>query len=221
MIHQKSQNLNQDKAEILGLLCAEGSYYNYVSSYWYFDKCRKKQYFRNDKTIGIDFSNNDSKIQKRFINLLKEVYEYELKVTGIKTARKIKIRKRNVIQDILKYTKIGCDKWIVPYGIINSSKNIRCAFLRGYFLGDGNFYRKKQFIITFVSINKKAINQIQDLLKSLDIESVLYGPYNEKSSKRPIFRLRIIRKKEIFNFIKMIGSNTKFNVGDMPEWLNG
>lgn len=53
--------ISPDLAEIIGLLCAEGSYILQYSSYWGKDK-GKARYYKNDKSERIEFYNNDTKL---------------------------------------------------------------------------------------------------------------------------------------------------------------
>jgi len=127
--------MSPEKAEILGLLCAEGSYYNYISNYWEYDKRRKKKYLRkNKRSEGIEFNNNDYALLNRFLKLLEKVYSYKRRVIGVEKSRKIVIKRQNVVIDILKYTllyRLRINKKLETYKFIktiNSNKFKARAF---------------------------------------------------------------------------------------------
>lgn len=184
MIQQKSQNLNPEKAEILGLLCAEGSHCKYTSKFVEFDKRRGKSYNRIQHKEFIEFSNNDPVLQNHFIQLLKSVYNYERKVTGVTKAKKVTIIKKDVIKDILLFGDFGYMKWRVPSEILYSKPKIKIAFLKGFYEGDGikpNFNKNGSIRrVRFCSKNKNGLKQLMKLLSDLNIKSNIYLSSRER-----------------------------------------
>ena len=120
MIQQKSQNLNPEKAEILGLLCAEGSYYNYLSVCNEFFKNRGKYYTIIKMIEAIEFTNLDWQLLTHFRNLMFSVYNYAPGTTGVKTSLKIRIKRKTIIEDLIKFTEFGCMKWKVPKELLKN-----------------------------------------------------------------------------------------------------
>jgi len=172
--------MTQEKAEIIGFLCAEGSHYNYICNYWNYDHRRNNSYFRVTRHEGIDFGNNNPLILNRFLYLLKKCYKYERRVTGVPNAKKIVIGKKLIIKDLLKFTDYGHLKWRIPNFIFNTrNKILKLYFLRGFYEGDGvrpDLNKKKNLIIRvrFRSTNLIGLKQIIKLLKDLNIKSNLH-----------------------------------------------
>mgnify|MGYP001589606888 CR=1 FL=1 len=191
--------INTEIAEIIGLLCAEGSYHNYSKKYWEYYKDRNKHYFRNRKTVYIQFANYDKKLLAHFRGLIKRVYNYDASLSW----DRIRICKRRVIKNLLNYTKYGHLKWKIPKDIINGSKIIKIRFLRGYFDGDGTAVNS----MGFFSTNKKSLKKVSMILKSLSVENTFNGPIIRKDRK-PSYYI-YIRRKHQEKFLKMINPVSK------------
>lgn len=213
MIQQKFQNLNPEKAEILGLLCAEGSHYNYTTIYNEYFKNRGKYYTLIRNIEAIEFTNLDKGLLQHFRKLMLSVYNYAPRPTGIKTSLKIRIKKKVVIEDLLSYTDFGCTKWSVPKELFNSNKENLCAFIRGLFDGDGTL---QKYFVKLVSVNYEAVTDTSKILKQLGIESKVLGPYQQKGNRKSYYNL-IIPKEYISKFKDIIGS---FNNAGMAETRN-
>jgi len=172
--------MTQEKAEIIGFLCAEGSHYDYICRYWNYDHRRNNSYFRITRQEGIEFSNNNVILLNRFLFLLKKCYEYERRITGIHDATKVAIKRKVVVKDLLSFTNYGHLKWRIPKIILNTrNKRLKIAFLRGYYEGDGvrpDLNKKKNLIIRvrFGSTNLIGLKQVIKLLKDLNIKSNLH-----------------------------------------------
>lgn len=174
-------------AEILGLLCAEGCHVVSYSSYTGLDK-GKTRFYKNKKSERIEFSSKDMKLLVRFKFLIKRAFGYKVNITK---DNKINICKRAIIKSLLNHTPLGNEKWRVPGFIINSSKNIKLAFLRGYFDGDGTASNRMRFF----SINYKGIKQICKLLTDLQVKHTLQGPVLKKG-KKPSYVIQISEKEK-------------------------
>jgi len=94
MIQQKSQDLNPEKAEILGLLCAEGSHYSYITVYNEFFKNRGRYYTLIRNVEAVEFTNLDDKLLQHFRNLMLKIYNYAPRPTGVNISMKIRIKKK-------------------------------------------------------------------------------------------------------------------------------
>jgi len=186
------QNINPEKAEIIGFLCAEGSYYDYISKYWSYDHRRNKRYFRVTRQEGIEFGNNNILLLNRFLFLLKKCYNYERRVTGVPKAKKVVIKKILVMRDLLSFTEYGYMKWRVPDDILKTKdKEIKIAFLRGFYEGDGirPDVNKRNIItkVRFSSKNLIGLRQVSQLLKDLNIKAYLHF----SSKKRKEYELGV------------------------------
>jgi hypothetical protein len=69
-------DITPEKAEILGLLCAEGNYRGYISIYFEKNRKRKAVYLRECWKEIIEFSNTDISLLNHFVNLLFKEYGY-------------------------------------------------------------------------------------------------------------------------------------------------
>ena len=173
------ERLDPMKAELIGLLRGEGSYYNSCSTYLQYYPERKKTYIkRNKRTIYIQFANHDTNLLKHFKNLVKIVYSYELSLNF----DRIRICKRSIIEDLLKYSKYGYLNWDVPFEILKGSEDLKIGFLRGFFDGEGTVSNT----IRMFSTNKEALKKVSLLLDQLNIKNTFNGPYC-KENRKPYF----------------------------------
>ncbi len=178
--------LTENKAEIIGLLCAEGNYYDRRISYLQYDKNRKKSYYRkNKRCVYIQFSNHDPRLLKRFKFLMEIKYKYSPNINK----DRIRICNREVIRELISYSNYGCLNWRASSDFLNNKKLI-CRFLHGYFEGDGHFSNKK---IVFSSSNIIGLKQVKVLLNKLDINTTLQGPFIRENKKNS-YHLYIKRK---------------------------
>ncbi len=169
--------MDGNKAEVIGLLCAEGNYYDERSSYFQYYPERKKSYFkRNKRTVYIQFANFDEKLLKRFQHLIKKVYGYSPRLNS----DRVRICRRKAITDLLKFTNYGCLNWKMPPQILKN-KNLLSRFIKGYFEGDGSHCKNK---ICFSSSNYKGLTQVKKGLEILKIKSSLYGPYQRRGKEK-------------------------------------
>ncbi|MBI2542567.1 MAG: hypothetical protein HYW24_00045 [Candidatus Aenigmarchaeota archaeon] len=200
--------LTKEKAEILGLLCAEGTHYEYVSVETKFDKRRGKYYTHSRIREQIEFGNLNKLLLKHFQYLLINVYKYPTKITGIPTSLKIHITKKDIMKDLLKYTDFNSDRWSVPNEVLTGSLEIKAAFIRGLYEGDGTklqFANKTTPYVDFHMKNPTGLDSVAILLKSLGVNTrfwksdygrlVIYGLDDVRKFSRTI--------KPIFKRIKL------------------
>ena len=209
MIIKKS--ITGDLAEILGLLCAEGSYRDYYSNYFEFDKRRNKHYYRkNHRQRIMEFNNKNPVLLNFFVDLLqKEFNNYISRIYISKgDVKRVSIKKTDIINCILCYTSIGCCKWKVPEAIINGDKNIQIRFIRGYFNGDGCIDKSKDGKVRFrfTSVNESGIKSVSEMLKTLEINNNLNGPYL-RENRRPCFEILILRESNQTFINKILSHN--------------
>lgn len=198
-------NMSNEKAEILGLLCAEGTHYEYVSIENRFFPKRGKYYTAIQNKKRIEFSNLNEKLLKRFQLLMKIVYGYKTKITGSSDSRKIHITKNYIIADLLKYTDFGFNKWKVPRKIKNSSPKTKAAFIRGVYEGDGVRVqrRNKSHYLFFDMGNYGGLIGLKELLIELEIKA------NVHKNNRNMFRLMVYGTLNVLKFKKIINPRIK------------
>lgn len=193
-------NITPELAEILGLLCAEGSH---ILSYTnYFEINRGKLRFRkNKKSERIEFYNKDKKLLFHYNQLLNKEFGYYPNVTKW---GKINICKRLIITRIISYTPLGHLSWRVPEIIFDSPDEIKLLFIRGYFDGDGTSSGSSARMF---SVNKEGIYQVSKLLNSLKFKHTVQGPIL-KINRKPGFNLQI-STKEKERFLKAVDPISK------------
>jgi DNA-binding transcriptional regulator WhiA len=187
-----------DKAEILGLLCAEGYYSDAWSAYVVFDKRRCSAYYRCVKRKVVEFSNKNTKLLQRFQDLINNVYGFVPNVSiSKKRTPKIVLTRKNVVSDLVSYSNFGLERWVVPETIFNGSNIAKLRFIRGFFDGDGSFSKN---CLSLYSSNKDALFDIYKMLCLLKFHSNFRGPYKNEGKKdmyeiyiRSVSRERFIR----------------------------
>lgn len=202
-------NITPEKAEILGLLCAEGNYRGCIDTYFEKSKKRNAIYLRERWKEIIEFSNTSIPLLERFVKLLFIEYGYKPNIVrNNNNVFRVCITKNKVIRDLLRHTDFGCLKWKVPSIILDSNfSSIKSSFIRGFFDGDGSVDFTADNIprIRFGSSNKKALESMCKLLDYFDFDYSLNGPYFT-DDKLPSFEL-LIKTKSVKRFINLIGSN--------------
>ena len=93
----KKTKITPQFAEIIGLLCAEGSHIVSYSSYWGKDR-GKDRFYKNDKSEIIEFTNKDNKLLLHYQNLLLKEFNYDAKPTK---HYKVNICKMSIIKNII------------------------------------------------------------------------------------------------------------------------
>ncbi len=188
------KNLTPEFAEIIGLLCAEGSHIISYSSYFGKDR-DKKRFYKNDKSERIEFTNKDTKLLLHYSNLLLKQFDYSTRITK---HFKVNICKMSIIKNITSYTKLGHTNWKVPDFVLTSNDETKEAFIRGYFDGDGTISKS----IRFFSTNNNGLNQVFQLLVDLG-----FKPYFEKpmlkENRKPLYVIHI-KQRERERFLSLI-----------------
>ncbi len=194
-------HITPEKAEMLGLLCAEGCHYRYVSRHYEYQPKRQRSFHRVVSKERIEFTNKNEALIQHFQLLVNSCYGYMAKSRKSGSCFKVSIIKKSVIDDILKYTDFGHFKWNVPKEVVKGNINVKAAFVRGFFYGDGSYTNTvKAKRITLWSVNLKGLEQISHMLDSLKIEHHIYS-YNPKKPWKTIFNIAIYKRKMLSRFI--------------------
>ena len=175
-------------AEILGLLCAEGSHIISYSSYWE-NSGSQKRYRSNKRSERIEFYSKDIKLANHYLSLLENEFSFTFKRTK---HGKINIGNRAIISRITQQTPLGHLKWKIPDSIIKSNRETKVSFLRGFFDGDGTAIN----IVRMFSTNENGINQLSLLLSKLNYRHTIQGPII-KPNRKPHYVLQLSRKDQI------------------------
>lgn len=110
----------------------------------------------------------------------------------------VKVWNRPLIDFIMSQGACGAWVWRVPDFIMNGSFELKQGFLNGFFDGDGySTMHQKHVVIGFRSVNRKGLEDIKELLASLDIHSEIFrsGPFD----------LIIYRLADALKYFKLIG----------------
>jgi len=187
-------------AEIIGLLCAEGSHI--ISYSTYTENRYNKQYVRNNKkSERIEFYNKDKNLSHHYLNLLFKEFGLRFRITK---DDKVNIGNRAVIKRIITETPLGHLNWQVPESVANSNLITKLYFLRGFFDGDGTAVGT----VRFFSTNYGGIHQISGLLKELNYKHTIQGPVS-KPKRKPYYIIQISRKDQ-FRFLEDIQPISKY-----------
>lgn len=161
-------------------ICGDGCMYAYKGHRL---KSELKKHPRNNlikMTYNIEYTNNCKDLLKETIKDFKD--EFNKKATQFKTKNQIRIRGK-WIYDLFKSLGAGKSKeWFISKEITSSSKEVKINWLRAFFDDEAHVSIIKKRIILNI-VNKKGLIQIQNLLKDLEIESSLKGPYRYKKYK--------------------------------------
>ncbi len=179
--------MTPELAEILGLLCAEGSHIVAYSDYWETYK-GKKRFRKNKKSERIEFYNKDEKLLLHYQKLLQKQFAYRANVTK---HGKINIGKNEIIRKIIRFTELGHLKWKIPCQILNSNETSKIAFIRGFFDGDGT----ASGMIRFFSTNENGLKQVSKLLFDVGFPNKFHGPFI-REGRKPHYIIRISRKEK-------------------------
>ena len=140
------------------------------------------------------------------------VYSYSPRATGVHSGvnlnLKIRLIKRNVLQDLLKYTEFGCLKWRLPNEIANGNDEVKAAFLRGYFYGDGCCSNNEVF---FASANETGIKQVSDVLNSLGINHKI-NSYMPKPPRIRKWTIGIRKREMVRKFGSLVITNNNAGI---------
>lgn len=177
--------ISKTLAEILGLLCSEGCHVIAYSSY--FGKERGKlRYHKNKRSERIEFYNKNKELLEHYKRLLKEEFNLD---TNITKHGKINIARREVIRKIIEHTPLGHTAWKVPEAVMIGNDEMKIAFIRGFFDGDGTAIN----VARFFSTNEKGLRQISQVLNTLKILHTTQKPVN-KAGRKPLYSIQISRK---------------------------
>ncbi len=191
--------ISENFAEILGLLCSEGSHIIQYSDYT--EVYRGKTRFRkNKRSERIEFYNKDPILLKHYQHLLQNEFQLNTKITK---HGKINIGTKEIIKKIISHTQLGHLSWKVPKKVIEGSKEVKISFLRGFFDGDGTAVTVSRFFST----NKEGIKEISSLLKELNYRHTFQKP-KKVLERKQLYCLQLSRKDHL-KFLQEINPVSK------------
>ncbi|MFH8087083.1 MAG: LAGLIDADG family homing endonuclease [Candidatus Aenigmatarchaeota archaeon] len=175
---KKYENLVEDKAYILGVLCGDGHI--------------------NPNFIRLEIK-DDEEFIKKFVDSFKNVYGIECDYWYYPKRNTFVtyITSHLICADLRKYGKFGRYDWTLPREVLKSDDNgIIRAFLKGFFDSEGSV---GSYVISVSSVNKKGLIGVKKLLSKLGIRANLIAV-----KKGKYFVLYISRKENIKKFKQLI-----------------
>jgi len=162
-IKDYASRLTKDKAYIIGVLCG--------------DACLKSNRYQ----IKLSILWKDKEFAEKFTDCFYNVYGIRRRPTKEKRFKNghkslyanVTIDSKPAYSDIIQYGRFSTFTWRIPEQIINAHREIKKAFLQGYFDSDGSI-DVKWHAVTADSANHNGLNQIVNLLKSFDVNASIY-----------------------------------------------
>ena len=198
----KVSPLNKDKASLHAYLCGDG----YIAM---------REESNGTIHYEINFFPDDRAMLKNFQNAFFSCY-------GIMPSRirkegkmfRLRIDNKVVCCDLLKLGNYGKYDWTIPEEIRNK---FALAWLSCFF--DCEAHINKKGVIQVKSVNHKGLINVRDMLKDLEIDSRLTGPY-KYSLGSPYSVLTIGKKEALLRYKEKIGFNHSEKVKKLNSVLN-
>lgn len=196
-----------EEVRIHAHLCADG--YLYIS--------RERENGRWRRRYQLRYSNTDETLREEFANDVLTVY-------NIMAARcrkgEIGIKAKWIFQRLSDLGAKNSHRWFIGSEILKSPKAAKIAWLRAFFDDEGrvelpnppkDYHRR----ITIKSVNKRGLQQVQNLLKNLSVKSIITGENSDKT-----YYIRICRKDDIRKYAQSIGFNHPKKARDLNTLLS-
>jgi intein/homing endonuclease len=145
-----------------------------------------------------------------------KAYNKKLKIRRYSNYFYIWIDSKPLVNDILSFSKLGTLDWELPKKLLKNNKN-KIEWLRAFFDAEAHVHKK---YIRVQSVNQKGLEEVQGLLKELNIHSKIYyyKPKNPKHNK--VFMLTIHRKESQRRYAYLIGFNHMIKLKKLISKLN-
>ena len=167
--------VDEDVAELLGIMVAEG---------WYAAK--------KDNTMSIAFGRKEVETRQYYAGLIEKLFGYvpKHKQNPKKNVDSLLIHSTEIIRWLRSVGLEGktAREKTVPWTILQGTPEIRKAFLRGLFTGDGTV--EKSGIVSTVSGSKKLTQQVYQLLRSLGFTPTI-REHVMKSNGHSYWRIKV------------------------------
>lgn len=167
--------VDEDVAELLGIMVAEG---------WYAAK--------KDNTMSIAFGRKEVETRQYYAGLIEKLFGYvpKHKQNPKKNVDSLLIHSTEIIRWLRSVGLEGktAREKTVPWTILQGTPEIRKAFLRGLFTGDGTV--EKSGIVSTVSGSEKLTQQVYQLLRSLGFTPTI-REHVMKSNGHSYWRIKV------------------------------
>jgi intein-encoded DNA endonuclease-like protein len=193
-IPESSLDLSPEKSYILGVMCGDG----YIH-------CTKNKSYQ----IALQAVDRDFVIE--FADCINKIYGIQPSISKIKATQinwnekwQARVCCKEIFNDMINYGHFKTSSWRIPEIIFESSDEIKCRFLRGFFDSEGNVDVNSRRI-TAVSTNKDGINDIANLLTNLGIKSRIHKNSTICGNRTISFNLRMTGRQNIVKYCEKIG----------------
>ena len=162
--HNSSQTINELEAEFIGYYMAEG---------WSNDAVGlvKGKYPVRKTNIGFGFGKHEIEYHKRFESICDQL-GFNYSKTERRTTMQYSVGMQKPYDDLI----VHCgrkDKKHIPSFILNSTKEVKLAFLKSYFYGDGHFLLPSKgfdgYQMRMSTVSRRLANDIVYLFATLGI----------------------------------------------------
>ncbi len=175
--------ITKELARIHAHLCGDGGLYYYETS----EKDR-------NYSAEIAYWNTNTKLITSFREDM--LLYFGVKMTYYPERHKLKVRSVRIAMELLKFNKYGAREWRIPNEIKKSSQEIKIEWIKAFCLDEG-YCPANRNVIRIKSMNAKGLQDIQEMLLSLNITSTFNGPHCDNS-----FYLNIKKMGALKDFTK-------------------
>jgi hypothetical protein len=178
------EHISPELARIHAHLCGDGGLYLFKTA----EKDRKNRaeivYFNNSKMLLQSFRKDMQKV-------------FNVKMTYSQKQNKVKIWSIRIANELLKLSNYGTRDWRIPNAIKRSARKIKIEWIKAFGQDEGHCPTDRDSI-RIRSMNKKGVEDIADMVKSLKIPFSVTGPHSDAS-----FYINIKKIKELKTFEKI------------------
>ena len=175
--------LSKELVRIHAHLCGDGGVYVYKTS-------------ENDRInrASIAYFNNNISLIKSFREDMFKVFN--VKMTFLERKNRLQVQSIRIARALLALSKYGSREWRIPKIIKRSRRELKLEWIKAFCLDEGYLPSDRNWI-RIKCMNFKGLNDLKDMLNSLNIKSTLTGPNCDAS-----YYLNIKKMAELECFTK-------------------
>ena len=183
-----SMKITPEIALIHGHLCGDGSVYISKEKRSPGSLLNHKRRNLNVNMWYICYTNNNKELLNEFADAMMK--QFKRKAQWPKGKSEVRYKGCKHIIEKLSVLNKNSYSWSIPSFISNAPSKIVAHWLRAFFDDEGSVIVKEKKIKLDV-VNERGLLSVRSLLKSLGIESKMYGPYKSKNPNHAL-RFRIV-----------------------------
>ncbi len=180
------EKMDEELSEFIGLYIAEG-------------------YIREEETVV--FTNSDAVLLNRFLYLTKKLFGIDGRIERQKNKVTNAIINSVILSKFIKQLMNGgyADTKYVPEFVLKADDKILSAFLKGYYLGDGSYYKGQ---IELSTASKRLQLELSYILTRLGImHSLKTGKSLSKNYRNRVFIRNLDELNRVYNVLKCHDEN--------------